>query len=465
MRFFAVALFALISVVRTAAAEDAPAYLVAGYKALFTCSATFLAKRSMEQIARNELTGIYPEYEPAMRKLQLPQIDRLRGWVSVTYDQFMPPRAALYRGTLGCVLLPPGAAANLRVVGATLPDERAKARIKPWPDGDKLDQAPPVSAASPGRLGALMKKAFDGSSYGRNTRTSAVLILNRTKILAEAYGPDSGVYVPQRTWSVAKSLMGAIAGIAVKEGLFALDEPLALRSWAAPGDPRAKITLRQILNMASGLGAGGAGNRSDEIYFGGGLVDEHVPTQELAAAPGKRFRYANNDTLLVSYALRERLRDNRVYFSYPYERLFRRIGMHETTAETDWGGAFILSSQVWTTARDLGRFGLLLLNDGQWAGKEVLPPGWVRFMGTPAPAQPPSERADGTANPGYGGQIWLMGARQRLPERTLAAIGNRGQYVIVVPARGIVIVRRGYDGDGVRFAIDEFAVDVLKALQ
>ena len=56
--------------------------------------------------------------------------------------------------------------------------------------------------------------------------------------------------------------------------------------------------------MASGLGTGSAGNRSDEIYFGGGLVDEHVPTQELAAAPGKRFRYANNDILLAMRSLR-----------------------------------------------------------------------------------------------------------------------------------------------------------------
>jgi hypothetical protein len=57
-----------------------------------------------------------------------------------------------------------------------------------------------------------------------------------------------------------------------------------------------------------------------------------------------------------------------------------------------------------------------------------------------------------------------LGARHGLPEGTLAAQGNRGQYVIVVPSRGIVIVRRGYDGDGVRFAIAEFTADVLKAL-
>jgi CubicO group peptidase (beta-lactamase class C family) len=177
-----------------------------------------------------------------------------------------------------------------------------------------------------------------------------------------------------------------------------------------------------------------------------------------------RWNYANNDTLMLSYALRARIRDDRVYLAYPYEKLFRRIGMRNTTAETDWGGTFVLSSQVWSTARDLARFGVLLLNEGRWAGDEIVPKSWIRFMGTPAPAQPPAERADGEPLPGYGGQIWLYGARHGLPDGTLAALGNRGQFVIVVPSRGLVVVRRGFDGEGIRFAIDEFTADILKAL-
>jgi len=186
---------------------------------------------------------------------------------------------------------------------------------------------------------------------------------------------------------------------------------------------------------------------------------------ELAGATGQRWNYANNDTLLLSYVLRLRVRDDRVYLAYPYEKLFRRIGMRHTTAETDWGGTFILSSQVWTTARDLTRFGLLLLNDGKWGTAKILPPRWVRYMGTPAPAQPPAKRADGKQNAGYGAQFWLYGKRHGLPDGTLAAQGNRGQYVVVVPARGVVVVRRGFDGDGARFAIDTFAADALKALE
>src|SRR3712207_8222392 len=60
---------------------------------------------------------------------------------------------------------------------------------------------------------------------------------------------------------------------------------------------------------------------------------------------------------------------------FPYTTLFRSS---RTTPEVDWQGNFVLSSQVWTTARDLARFGLLHLNDGVWNGERVLPEGWVR---------------------------------------------------------------------------------------
>ena len=66
-----------------ARAADASAQLVAGYKALFTCSATFVAKRTPEQIAEFELTGIYRDYEAAMAKLPVAQVDVAAGSVSV----------------------------------------------------------------------------------------------------------------------------------------------------------------------------------------------------------------------------------------------------------------------------------------------------------------------------------------------------------------------------------------------
>jgi CubicO group peptidase (beta-lactamase class C family) len=308
-----------------------------------------------------------------------------------------------------------------------------------------------------------MAQAFDGESFGAGYRTSAVVVLAGGELIAEAYLSDSGMHVPQRTWSVAKTIMGALVGIAIGDGLLRLEEPVPIPQWSAAADPRAAIRIADLLHMASGLDAGPLGSRTDEIYFGGARVEDAALTRPLLVPPGSRWNYANNDTLALSYALRVRLGNDARYFAYPYEKLFHRIGMRHTTAETDRGGTFILSSQVWTTARDLARFGQLLLDDGMWAGRRVLPEGWVRFMTAPAPMQPPP-RADGSSGPGYGAQVWLTGAAQGLPEGTFAAMGNRGQFIVVVPSAGVVIVRRGYDPETGPFRIERFAGAVLRAM-
>lgn len=137
--------------------------------------------------------------------------------------------------------------------------------------------------------------------------------------------------------------------------------------------------------------------------------------------------------------------------------------MNHTVAETDWRGNYILSSQVWTTARDLARLGLLYLAEGMWNGERLLPPYWAKLVASPSGVQPP-KGADGKG-PGYGALFWLYGPDQGLPAGTTLMNGNRGQYVFVVPATRTVIVRRGYDMAGAPpFDVARFGHDVLAAL-
>lgn len=444
-----------------AAADEAPARLVAGYKALFTCSATFLAGRTPEQIARNDLTGIYRSYEAAMASLPAAEVDNSAKSVSVAWSD-RQSAVARFREGLGCSLLPPDAAVSMPlpsiesgVVAAAEPD---------WPDGDRLSEPAAGADAAGSPLARVTARAFDGNSFGRGSRTSAVVIVRDGRIVAEAYAGDSGMHVPQRTWSVAKTIMAALIGIAVGEELLKPGETAALPQWSAPGDPRGAIRVEHLLHMASGLDAGPLGSRTDEVYFGGARVADAALGNPLIAPPGTHWFYANNDTLALSWLLRTRIGDDARYHAFPHEKLFRPIGMRNTTPETDWDGTFILSSQVWTTARDLARFGLLLLNDGIWRGRRILPEGWVEFMRTPAPAQPPATRTDDRPQPGYGAQVWLFGERHGLPQGTYAAMGNRGQFVVVVPSAGVVIVRRGYDPETGPFRIEQFTAAALNAV-
>jgi CubicO group peptidase (beta-lactamase class C family) len=175
-------------------------------------------------------------------------------------------------------------------------------------------------------------------------------------------------------------------------------------------------------------------------------------------APGTRFRYANNDTLLAVRGLRAKLGDGERALAFPLTDLFWKVGMTRTVPETDWQGNHILSSQVWTTARDLARMGLLYLNDGVWNGERILPPGWGTYVSRKGPAQP--ERGEG-----YGATFWTFAPDSGLPADGYIAQGNRGQYLAIIPSRRVVIVRRGYDGAGTAFDPDPFIRDVLAALR
>jgi CubicO group peptidase (beta-lactamase class C family) len=428
--------------------------IAAGYKALTLCSAIFIAGRNQADAEALELNGIYPEYEAIVPTLTA-QVDRSRRTVSVAFDPAMPPRIASHFPLEGCTIHPIGAAAaperrELMMVSSVIePASRAR-----WPTGD--DNATARARGDQPALATAISGAM-ANLYGAGSRTTAIIVLQDGRIVGETYAPGFGVDTPQRTWSVAKSLSGTIIGIAVRRGLIQADQPAPIPEWQASGDPRGRITIDQLLRMASGLHSDTAGNRTDAVYFGGTAVTEETVGLPIEVPPGTRFRYANNDILLAMRALRARLPEGEQR-AFPREMLFRRIGMQRTIAEADWRGNFILSSQVWSTARDLARVGLLWANDGVWQGERLLPEDWMAYMTRPSGPQP-------ATGPGYGATMWLFGPAQGLPEGSYAAQGNRGQYVMVVPSRNIVVVRRGEDPTGARFDIASFTADVLAALR
>ncbi|MEZ0241775.1 MAG: serine hydrolase domain-containing protein, partial [Sphingomonas sp.] len=285
-------------------------------------------------------------------------------------------------------------------------------------------------------------------------RTTGVVIVQDGKIIGESYAEGFGAHTSQRTWSVAKSISGTLIGIATREGLLDINKRGVVRE---EGDLRGTISIDNLLRMSSGLRSDTSGNRTDAVYFGGATVDDEAAIAGLDAMPGTRFRYANLDILIAIRALRRSIRDNFRYEAYPRAKLFQRIGMTRTVAERDAGGNFILSSQVWSTARDLARLGIFWLNDGVWNGDRILPAGWMTYMTTPSGPQP-------ATGPGYGATMWLFGPAQGLPEGSYAAQGNRGQFVMVIPSRKLVIVRRGEDAGGSPFEIAKFSAEVLKAV-
>jgi CubicO group peptidase (beta-lactamase class C family) len=431
--------------------------LAAGWKALFLCSGTFLAGMPQADIEANDLQGGYPELQPHLAGLAT-RIDRPARLVEVAFDPALPPRIARYARGRGCALLPVGASAGQvmkppELIGGPV---LKTGDARPWPLGDASATAslPPARRKA---VDAIVSEAIAGGRFGNNARTSAVLVMKDGRIIAERYARGITLHTPQRTFSVAKSLNAALVGRATRLGVLDPMKPAHIPEWQAAGDPRAVLSVDQLLRMQSGIWTDGPGNRLDSVYVGGSTVAETAATAPLEAAPGTRWRYSNIDSLLAARALMTDLGEAAPGFAAT--QLLWPIGMTRTTIEGDWQGNPILSSQVWMTARDMARLALLHLNDGVSNGQRLLPEGWVAEALTPRGPQPGAGE-----KLGYGRGIWLLGPAQGLPAGSYAFIGNRGQYAVVVPSARLVVVRRGFDPAGAGFDAQALTADLLKAL-
>lgn len=431
--------------------------LAAGYKALMLCGAIAHAEangtaRTPESVAQWELTGIQPPLDGIVSDLPFTIARRPTGQVAhvaVSWAEDMPARVAAYYGSgTGCSILPLGAPEDSSNPEVPVPAPEPKL-------ANQFEGALPEGKAGEA-LTVTVQRALSGDAYGTGVRTTAIVIQSDGLRVTEGYALGFNANTPQRTWSVAKSIAATLIGAAVQSGDASVDDPIGLNYWAKGGttDARNAITIDHALRMASGRYSDTPGNRTDPLYWGGSTVDETVTGWPVLHAPGTTFRYANNDTLLAIKAIQQWL-DH-----YSPAEFFAKLGMNHTVAETDWQGNYVLSSQVWTTASDLAILGQLYLNDGKLAdGTRVLPEDWLTYVSTPSGPQPTS----GTF--GYGAGFWLMNEEEGVPPDTISANGNRGQYVVIVPSRNIVIVRRGEDPAGAGFDIAGFTRDVLAALE
>ncbi len=427
--------------------------IAAGYEAIILCSDTFVAHMPEATIYNDDLPG----WRFKLNSLTA-TIDRATKSVSVKFDSRMPPRIAVWRRLLGCAQLPIGSKPEVAALVPRLPRDLVPPSYDhaEWPLGnaDALAQLPAGQAAT---LSALVAKAFDDSTYGKGTKTSAVLVLLDGRIVAERYGLGLTMHTPQRTWSMAKSLAATLIGRAVELGRIKVSMPANIPQWHHPGDPRAAITINQLLRMNSGLWTDGPGWQTDSAYWGGSTVTQTSAVAPLEAEPGSRFNYANNDILLATYGLMTTL--GRHALAFPFTEVLWPLGMTHTTPETDWQGNYVMSSQVWMTARDSARLALLYENDGVANDKRLLAKDWAHFVSSTSGAQPVDLHGWH-----YGAGFWVYGPRNGLPSGTFGMDGSRGQYAIIVPTAKVIVVRRGFDPLHTHFDITRFTRDVLKVL-
>lgn len=420
------------------------------YAAKALCTGTLVAGMDPERLLNEELA-------PG-RNLVRAEILENEGEVRVEALFGLVKARARQQGNLGCSLYhkgdPPVAIPPVPRPEPSDPEDTTE----PWPVAPFAAPEPPAGVDTLA-LKAALDDAFSEPDPENPRRTRAVVVVKDGWVVAERYAPGIGPSTPLSGWSMTKSVTHALVGIAVADGMLALDRPVPVPEWSAPDDPRRSITLDQLLRMSSGLAFSESyDDFTSDVFVMLFLARDAAAVaanQPLQAEPGTRWQYSSGTTNLVSRGLRLAVADDEAYWRFPYERLFEPLGMHSAILETDPSGTFVGSSFGYATARDWARFGLLYLNDGGWEGKRILPEGWVRHGTTPTPG----------SGEGYGAHWWLNrgGPLPGLPPDEFQAEGFDGQWVMVIPSRNTVLVRLGQTpGDG--FDADAFGSAVLDAL-
>jgi CubicO group peptidase (beta-lactamase class C family) len=290
-------------------------------------------------------------------------------------------------------------------------------------------------------------------------KSYALLLIHKGKIVAERYAADYNCEQSVHTMSVGKMMGAAMAGVLVRDGHAKLDGPLSLSQWPKH-DARTGITLRSALNMATGLGWEEDGDGSFlELAFGSGYKDlaGYTASQPLRHKPGTFFEYSDGTPSLVGAIARQTVgKDRSEVAKWVKQEILAPTGMTKTELEFDKQGVWYGSSGVrWSTC-DLGRFGYMLLRDGQWDGKKILPSGWVNAMRTPSEASiskpsPPGAPPEAALYYGFMSFVWDLRPADfvqpnpaGIPVDAFGHYGWGGSALRVVPSRDVVLVAVGF---------------------
>ncbi|HEX7795670.1 MAG TPA: serine hydrolase [Vicinamibacterales bacterium] len=303
-------------------------------------------------------------------------------------------RTATYRPGLGATLFLSTANLKVRTTSRSSadlqvgPGSSADLQVRPSRSSADLEVRPSTAslkARTTSSLQRVVDRAFTEPDPKRLRRTRAIVVLHDGEIVAEQYAPGFDATVRLPGWSMAKSVLNALVGILVGEQRLSLQDTALIPQWQPP-DPRAAITLEDLLRMRSGL-------KFSELYsdFSSDVIEmlfnqpdtaAYAARQPLNSPPGKTWSYASGTSNILSAIVRRAVGD-RAYLGWPRAALFDRIGMTSATLEPDAAGTFVCSSFMFATARDWARFGQLFLQDGVWDGQRILPVDWVNFSTTP----------------------------------------------------------------------------------
>ncbi len=278
--------------------------------------------------------------------------------------------------------------------------------------------------------------------------TTAFLIIHNDSLLYERYYENGGKTQLSNSFSVAKSIVNILCGIALKEGkIKSLDEPIGNYLPEYKEGARAQIKIRHLLSMSSGLdwdeSYSSLFSPTTEAYYG---TDIHrlISRFNVVNTPGTVCAYKTIDVQLLCEVLTKACGES--ISQYASEKLWKKVGAAQTAlwATDHKDGEEKAYCCFSAEASDFARIGQLYLDSGSWKGSSIVDKNFMKLSVKPNMLKDD----EGNVTDYYGYLWWVMNYQN---ENIFYARGIKGQYVIVVPSKRIIIVRLGEDRSSEQF--------------
>jgi CubicO group peptidase (beta-lactamase class C family) len=344
-----------------------------------------------------------------------------------------------------------------------------------WPTTDWRSCRPEEVGMDSNKLLEVYDYVADPGMFSRG-----IVIIRKGYIIGESYFGGDSQHTRFESYSMAKSFMSALIGIAIDQEMLQsvdtpiynyypellqkkgfrvrgdiLDESVSTAAETAfvilPQSDKKRIKTEHVLQMTSGL----EWNESEVDLMSD--VPQMILSKPLTHEPGTYWRYSSGDSMLLSGIIDRTT--GRTAYEFGYDNLFLPIGMHGISWESDPAGHTIGGWGIDATVREFAKFGHLYLNKGWWDGEQIVSETWVEES-----VRPVSEEIDF-----YGYQWWLVpdsegNSGSIVPDDVFYAQGLLNQNIFIIPGEDIVIVRTASDLLSEKWSRMEFLTLVMESI-
>lgn len=277
--------------------------------------------------------------------------------------------------------------------------------------------------------------------------TFSFLVIKNDSIIYEKYAENYSDTLKTNSFSMAKSVISMLIGVAIKEGkIKSIDEPVFNYLPEFKEGEKSKIKIKDLLMMSSGLNWNESKSYKNliavffsdimEAYYGNDLYKLCMKTQ-LVSTPGVYFDYKSGDTQLLAFILQKATGVN--VSKYFQEKIWKPIGANQDALWSldQQNGNEKAFCCISSNAKDFSKLGKLILNKGKWNNSQIIDSAYLADALSPKNLiTPDAEKVDY-----YGYQFWLL--PQFKDENIIYMRGTLGQIIIVIPQKNVIITRLG----------------------